>query len=355
MKASIFRKFIHVFAIVSIIGMVGYFLPAPSSYANTIYHDFIFPIAIGYILSYVFFIMTVLIPIEYRKQSVRKNIDLTEYEVSNKLFSVFNIIFDNVMYQKQIKAGTLIKEDIKLALQNKCLHKEYIKPDGYAEKFIAIGEKLENISKELESLISQVLIINEFLSEDEINIFFSIRKKLSVYDFYLDKKLYFSPYEAKHQNISYMSDNYYELYLLYVRVQQIVYKNNLNIRDIYFDKIQYLYYSKQFDKVIGLIKKDSIVLQSQDKVWVRQYYMLAKYQIGDKTEAYNILISLLHEDLDIVSWRSIFLDMYDDEVNTILSNNCKKQLIKKMFDMLENEKQTYELFRNCNQYIMDNY
>jgi len=355
LKISKYRKFIHVLAIISTLGMIGYFFPAPSLYADTLYHDFIFPIAMGYMLSYIFFILTVLIPTEYRTQNVRKNIDLIEYEITTKLFFIFHTIFDNSMYQKQIKSGTLVKEDIELALQNKCLNKEYIKPDGYAEKFIAIGEKLKNISNEIDSLISQVLIFNEYLSEEEINIFLNIRKKLFMYDFNLDKELYFSPFMAKHQNISYMSNNYYELYLLNKKIQQIVFKNKLNIRDVYFDKIQHFYYSKQFDKVIDLIKKDSIVLQSQDKVWVRQYYMLAQYQIGNKTEAYSMLISSLNENLDIVSWRSIFDDMYDEEVKNILSEHCKEQLVKKMFDTLKNEKRIYEEYKKSNQYIKDKY
>ncbi|MDK2967899.1 hypothetical protein [Lacrimispora sp.] len=355
MKGNIYHKLIHVFAIVSIIGMIGYFLPAPSLYADTLYHDFIFPIAIGYILSYVFFILTVLIPTEYRKQVVRKNIDLIQYEICNKLFFIFNTIFDNNMYQKQIKAGLITKEDIDLALQNKCLHKEYVKPDGYAEKFIAIGENLKNISKETKDLISQILIFNEFLSEEEIDIYFSIKKKLFTYDFDFDKALYYSTFQAKNQNISYMSVNYYELYLFYKKIQQILFNSNLKIRDLFFDKIQFFYNSNQYKKVINLIKKNRIELQSQDKLWVRHYYMQAQYHIGNKTEAYNILTSLLNEGLDIVSYRGIFNYMYDDEVKNILSLHCKEQRIKEMFDILNKENQKYEEDKKNNQYIKDNY
>lgn len=81
--------------------MVGYFLPVPCVYADELYHDFIFPIVIGYLLSYIFYTLTVLIPANNRKQKVRKNRDLIEYEIYSKLFFVFNTICDNTIYQRK--------------------------------------------------------------------------------------------------------------------------------------------------------------------------------------------------------------------------------------------------------------
>lgn len=346
---------IHILAVISVLGMVGYFLPAPCVYSDELYHDFVFPIATGYFLSYIFYILTVLIPADYRKKKIRKNLDLVEYEIYSTLFRIFDIIFDNSMYQKKIVAGTILKEDLNLALQNKCLHKEYIKADGYAEKFIAIGDQLKEASNQVDSLIYQVMVFNEYLSEEEIDIFLSIRKRLFTYDFDLDKALFYSPFAAKNQNIAYMSNNYYELYLLYKDIQKIVFKNTLNIRDIYFSKIQHFYYSEQYDKVVNLVKKDSISLPTHDKVWINQYFMLAQYKINNKSEAYKILTSLLQNDLDIISYRNIFQDMYDEEVKNILSQYCKEELIEKMLGILKNENDAYEEYRNNNLNIKNTY
>lgn len=222
---------INILAVLSVLGMASYFLPAPNAYADELYHNFMFPIVIGYFLSYIFYLLTVLIPTKHRKKLVRKNLDVIEYEICDSLFHIFDIIFYKNNYQKQIKAGNLKKENIECALKNKCLYLGHDKWDVFTEKLVPIGESLKEASKKAESFIEQILIFNEYLSENEIDILFSVKDKLFKYDFDFDMFKHYAPYKFATQNIAYMSENYYDLYVLYIEVQQIVFKNKLKLKN----------------------------------------------------------------------------------------------------------------------------
>lgn len=353
MKNVKYSYVIHGLALISIIGLIGYFLPAPSMEADIIYHDFIYEISMGYVLAYIFFILTVVIPEETRKRKLSYNIDIDEYEIITKLLFIFQTIFGSTLYQSKIKSGNLNQDDIELALQNKCLHKEFTWNDGYADEFEPIGEKLKELSQSIDDLISQLFVFKNYLSEEEIDNLMTIRNKIFTYDFDLDKFMY--QLRPKYQNLIFMGSNFYELYKLYMEIQKILFSRKVSNRNIYFDKILYLYYSEQYKELLNFIKKNTIILNDSDKQWVNKFCMLAKYKLGNKIKSHEMLVSELNKKLDIVSWRNIIIDMYDDEVKEILNKYADEKDVKMMLSILENERQIYEVDIKKKQYIKENY
>ncbi|PNV83857.1 MAG: hypothetical protein C0627_03435 [Sulfurimonas sp.] len=300
------------------------------------------------------------IPESKKYKSLRPIVELDMYQIYSSLFHLFDLIMrykdaSPSFFQEKIRGGTLSRNDIKLGLQNKCLNASYLFDPKISHLLMPIGEQIFESSKKIEQLIDKIFSFNQFSSPIELLLLEKIRQELKKYD-YDERRIKENAVSVTGfpsvPVIYYREENFYDLYKLFIELQDIVLnRNNYFDRNIFIFKIQYLFYSGQYQQCINHINKNRNYF-SEDINFSQNYYALCQYQIDNKKEFYKTIDNIYKErpyNGSLVSSRSFLKDFTEDEK---LINILKKYYTEEEYEYfkvtIEQEKEHFDLFMNTN-------
>lgn len=191
------------------------------------------------------------IPEMSRINKIRAKVDLNMYQVYINMFSLFDQImrFNNHSpsnYQEKIRGNRLDRSDIELGLQNKCLNEYYLFDININKLLLPIGHNLYDRIKLIDSIIERIFNFSSCLSSDEILLLEGIRTQLHIYDLenYNKKALIVlgdTNFYPVNPSLSYMTDNFYELFQLHIKLQDAVFRNDFENRDLFLIKINTIF------------------------------------------------------------------------------------------------------------------
>lgn len=183
-------------------------------------------IATSLIASVVFWIGFSVVPFLLRYFRIRPRVENDIMAIQLQLFFFVQIPFLQSIhtasdFQPDIKAKKIGKSDIKNALYGKCLSAECCKGE-FEHRLLPVGEKLVKISNEIDKRIDRIQCYSVFLRTREILVLKEIRDRIHMYE-YVEYKDIIDGKEFVPLNptISYMSDNFYELLILYHKINAI--------------------------------------------------------------------------------------------------------------------------------------
>ncbi|HWD86698.1 MAG TPA: hypothetical protein VG367_01140 [Mucilaginibacter sp.] len=290
-----------------------------SNYTIDWFKDISIPITLSIVSAIIFWLVFSVFPERKRRNRIRPKIDLDIYDVYTNLFSVFDLIMrpnghSPSNYQHKIRGNKFQREDLHLGLQDKCLNELYLYDKNVANLLYPIGKELNRFASKIDIDIEHLFSFNQYLATNEILLLEKIRKKLQVYDLNADPRTSIGnkEYRPVDPSLSYMSSNIFELYQLFIQLQEIVFKNRYTDRNIVITRIQYYFYSDQFKKCQTLIKKATINYSKEDR-FLKFYSFLCKYNLGQKSEAYFFLEDILKNKPDLISSRDFLSNFIQDK------------------------------------------
>ncbi|MBX4266519.1 hypothetical protein [Clostridium estertheticum] len=349
-------RILMVLACFNFIGLCLYFVPEAFYGGDKLYHELLLPIFLGYLLSYLFYMITIYLPEKERYIQIRPKIEQQQYYVYTSLFQLMDELFDQ-HFHEELLSGTLSEDDFSVALQNKCLNRTYLF-DEYAKEYILIGDKLKAVSEKIEIEISRIYSFHDYLFGEEINILGDIRTKLFTYD--LDRNAPVVVIDGKEfgllcPNIEYMYRNYYEIYKLFLQLQKNVFTYKFENRDLVINKIQYYFCAKQYKQCQEVII-NKMNEYEEDKDLMMSYYIRCLYEVNDKTGALERLEELFKNKLNILTWRSLFKDIINDkEVKILLEKYYSYKEVSSMQKLINEEKNIIQEFTMKNKRIKKYY
>jgi hypothetical protein len=300
------------------------------------FKDFIYPILLSIIAAIIFWFVFSFFPESRRRKKIRPKLDLDMYNVYTTLFFIFDLVMRSNNYspsnfQYRIKGNKLSKEDIDLGLQNKCLNETYLYDNNVNKHLLVIGKSLFESASKIDLIVERLFNFSNYLTADEILLLEKIRKKLQVYelgDYNTNASTVIGGIELKPVNpsISYMSQNFFELYELFIKFQDIVYNNSYLDRDISISKVQHYYYSGQYNKCKNEIA-NAITKYPMDKSFLDFYSFLSEYNSGQRDISYIKLETILKNKPHLVSSRSFLSDLLQDK--------RVKELVEKYYTAIE--------------------
>lgn len=312
------------------------------------FKDFINPIILSVIAGIIFWFIFSFLPEHKRLKKLRPKLDLDIYQAYMNLFFLLDLVMrpnnhSPSDYQQKIKGNKLTRDDLELGLQDKCLNETYLYDSHVSEALMPIGKGLFDIASEIDLNIENLYSFSNYLTADEILLLEKIRKKLKVYDLNNYSKSAISligGMELKPVNpsLSYMAQNLYELYLLFIHLQKLVYNNSYSDRDIFISEVQHYYYSDQFAKckqaAIGGILK-----YPKDKNFLEFYSFMSEYKLGKTESAYLMLANILKDKPHLVSSRGFLSDfLADTKVSSLIEKLYSEKEVSELKEVLKREK-----------------
>ena len=311
------------------------------------FKDLIYPILLSIIAAVIFWLVFSYFPERSRRRKIRPKLDLDMYNVYTNLFSIFDLVMrpnnhSPSNFQPKIKGNKLEKEDLELGLQNKCWNETYLYDTNVSKNLLVIGKNLFEIASKIDRTVERLFNFSNYLSADEILILEKIRKKLQVYglsDYNRNAASIIGGMELKPVNpsLSFMSQNLFELYKLFIQFQDLVYSNNYIDRDISISKVQHYFYSGQYEKCKKEISK-SIFKYPDDKNFLDFYSFLSEYTSGQKDKSYKMLDTILKSKPHLVSSRGFIDDLLnDDKIKELIQKHYTENEITELRLVLKRE------------------
>ena len=319
----------------------------------------------------IFWLVFSYFPEQKKYKSLRPIVELDIYQIYNSLFHFFDLIMSHKnpspsFFQEKIRGGRLSRSDIKLGLQNKCLNESYLFDPKISDQLMPIGEKIFDSSKKIEQLIDKIFSFNQFSSPQELLLLEKIRQELKKYDY--------SEQQVKNNAVTimgsqqlypsvpviyYREENFYNLYELFVELQDIVLnKNKYFDRDVFILKIQYLYYSSKYKQCLNHIERHRRLFPDEMN-FCQNYYALCEYALGNKNKFYEIIEDLYKDrphNGGLVYSRSFLKDFIEDEkLINILKKYHTDEEYKYFKATVEKEKEYFDLFVNTNKSLSKYY
>lgn len=318
------------------------------------FKDFINPVLLSVIAGIIFWLIFSLLPERKRMKKIRPKLDLDMYNVYMNLFFLLDLVMrpnchSPSDFQQKIKGNKLTKEDLELGLQDKCMNETYLYDSNVSKALIVTGKSMFDRAAEIDLNIEHLYSFSNYLTADEIILLERIRKKLQVYDLHDFNRSAVSVIggvELKPVNpsLSYMAQNIYELYLLYIQLQKLVFNNHYSDRDIFISKVQYYFYTEQFAKC----KKKSaeeILKYPKDKHFLEFYSFMSEFKLGKSESAYSMLENLLKEKPHLVSNRSFLSDfLVDKKVSSLLERFYSEKEISELKEVLKRENMKEKIY-----------
>jgi hypothetical protein len=305
--------------------------------------DIVIPIVLSIIAAVIFWLIFDYFPNKRRYSKIRPKVEFNMYNVYKSLFNYIEVTlrynnYSPSMFQNEIRGGILQKEDIILGLQNKCLNDSYLF-DENSSLFVMIGTSLLDKVNKINVEIDKLFNFNNYLNADEILLLEKIRTKLFTYEYNLtaQTKIGNQIYTCVNPNLSYMANNIFEIYKLFLQLQNIIFLNKYFERDILLHAVQYYYHSNKYK----LCKKQlqiNIEKYQDCKGILQCYDFLCDYMLNRKDEAYEKIENLFKNTIDLVSNRNFFkLIIKEDRVQVLLKQYFMEADIKKFMDIINDE------------------
>ena len=292
--------------------------------------NLLLPILLSIISACIFWLFFDYYPRKRRYKKIRPKVEFDLYQMHLDLFFYCLVPFRinsgmSFGNQSEVAAGCLIKEEIELWLQDKCLNDSY-KYDENQHLLISIGGELEKFALKFSEKLKKAMDFNAYLSVEEILLLQQIEYKLSIYSYQgtAESKIGNKVYHPLNPNLAYMAGNMHEIYRLYLTLRERVLDfklisknlNNESLPNFNLEKTVGFYHRGQYKKCIQLSKK----IKEDGINWV---YYKCLLKLGRKKEAYkNLRSSLNSTTLELVSLRNYLApEIFED---TEVLNVCKE-------------------------------
>lgn len=326
---------------------------------------FWFPLLHSLLSAFIFWIVFSVYPQKKRKNQIRPIVEYDLYSIQNGLFSIFDLLFRMNMhspsqFQAEIRSGKLVKRDFYIALQSKCLNETYLYPDQIKKSYLIIGEELLSRYESIYKLIDKVTNYNEYATTDELLLLEQIRTNLQTYSLNEKSILRSSTaiiggqkLQAVVSNLGYMYQSMYDLYMLYMELQKIIFlQAKYQNRDLLIHKVQFLYYSGQYKKCQKAIKR--WMNDYPDTESLMSYYgLLCDFKL--KKTNYDKVKSVLEKKYyngSLVSSRDLLKELLADEtVNSLIESLYPKEEIDSMQQVMKTEEMQKKEFLDMNNAI----
>ncbi len=333
--------------------------------------NFIYPVLLSLISALIFWITFSYYPEKKRGKKIRPIVELDFLNIYNSLFSIFDTIMKHQEnspseYQSVIRSGALSLNDIKLGIQNKCLNSNYLYDENVNPQLIIIGKSIYESSVHIDYLVDKIISFSQYTSAEEILLLEEIRTELRKYDFG-DENIEKNPgssiagkiYLPTIPIIYYRVKNFYDLYELFLKLQQLVLKKNRRFdRNIFIYKMQYLFHSKSYKKCKKFIDKNKVKFKKEANLF-NNYYALCEYNLGNKSRFYSCIDSIYKDRPyrgSLVSSRETLKDFVTDKkVIEILARYHSKEEIEKLEAIVKEDIKRKDTFiknnRNLSEYF----
>jgi hypothetical protein len=317
-----------------------------------IINDVVNPIAFSIIAAIIFWFIFNFIPDRKRYLKVRPKVEYNMYSIYKKLFNYIDLtlkhsIYSPSMFQDKIRGELLKKEDFILGLQNKCLNDSYLF-DENSSSFIVIGDSLLNEATKISDEIDKLFNFNNYLCADEILLLEKIRTKLFTYEYkgVSQNKIGDKIYTCINPNVAYMADNIFELYKLFIQLQNIIFSNKYTERDIFLNLVQYYYYSCNYKQCQKQVQMN--LEKYQDCKGILQCYdFLCDYMLNRKDEFYKKIENLFKAKIDLVSNRNFLKPIIkDDRVQELLKQYFTENDLERVSTVIDEEENMKTIYNN---------
>lgn len=316
--------------------------------------DFLYSFILSILSAIIFWLTFSFFPNQKRKKKIRPIFELDMYTVYSSVFSIFDLIMrahdrSPSSFQSKIRGGKLTDEDIELGLQNKCINATYLFDSKINGQLIVTGERLYEIVSKIDLTVEHIFGFSSYLSAYEVLILERIRKKLQTYDLgnFNNNASVVVGGEVLYpvnSSISYMKNNFHELYDIFLEYQVHIFKILTLDRDITINKVQYYFYSGQLKKCIRLIDI-AISKYPNDISFLSFYSALCQYNIGSKEKAYEEFSSIFNLKPHLVSSRGFLKDvLQDDRIKNMINSNYEAKEIMELDSVLDVEEQDSNSF-----------
>ena len=323
--------------------------------------EFTVAVITSLVASIVFWLTFDIIPRKVALKKVKPLIDYDLYQVYMKLFIFIETPFKRFentasLYQNEIFTGILTESEFKLFLSTKCLTEQYQSIDENSKKLMPIGNKLQNITDEIERIINQLYVFNHYLSAKQILICRQILDKLNTYSY--DSPAYINDRDGTihyciNPTVGYMSRMFKEVYDLYLQLQKYLINSNksevfANYRVIMESSmISSLFYQGKYKKVCLLIKKTGNYLS-------QPLYFRSLYLLNRREESKKAMIDFLrHSSIHLIGLRNSFEEVIqDDSMKSILISERSEEEVNDMIRCLNQEHSSKDDFRHFAEKMM---
>ncbi len=238
----------------------------------------------------------------------------------------------------------LNKDDFDIWLQNKCLNESF-QINEMGKYLVPIGEDLADSSKKIIEKIDKSSTYFSFMKSKEILLLRKIRAKLEAYSFTDSADIMVGQYVVRPVilNMSYMANNFFELYKCFLELQTITWtykrKNSPIDRRIVdsfnLDKATMYYYSDKLKRCHSFLKRNKTI---EKTAWLSLLFR-CEYKQEKKQKAYYSLRALLDSTSQKpIYLRSYFGDLYQmDDVRSILLDRYSEEELLAMEECLSRE------------------
>lgn len=318
--------------------------------------DFIYPFILSIASAYIFWLVFSNLPEKSRRKKLRPKLELDIYHVYMDLFTIFDAVMKHnghspSSFQREIKGRKLTKEIINIGLQNKCLNETYLYDKNVSEHLLPLGEMLFSKSEKIDETLEKVFNFSSFLDTEEILLLERVRKQFQVYSYKSNAGSMVGGVKLMPVNpsLAYMTENLFELYNLFIQLDDLIFKFDYRNRDVTIHMVQNLYLSDKYDLSIGEIK-DALTKYPKDKAFFDSYYILSEFKRGHKSISYSKLKEFLSSRPNLLSHRHIFEEIIqDDKVLEILAQDYKPIEIDELKELLNTESQLKSGFQTNNE------
>ena len=342
-----------------------------SLYENFTILNSLISIILSLISACIFWIFFSYWPEKKRSNKLRPVVEIFLFNVYRKIFSIFDTIMRHAehspsFYQSDIISGKLSKNDIELGLQNKCLNKHYKYDLNINIYLLIIGQKVQDDINDIDKLLNRILSYYTYATTEELLLLEDIREKIHTYfnERYINHKCEYTIngeiMRPVNPTLSSYKENFYEIYLLFCKLQKIVLRKKFTNRDHFINKVQWLYYSDEYRLCIKATKKaikNQADSSEEDLVFYRSYLALSARNLNKMRLFYKYIDEIYSArpyNGSLVSSRSTLENVIKDKkVVGILNKYHTSEEITDLRKSIQQEKLVKEKFISNNKMIKE--
>lgn len=311
------------------------------------YNETIAAIITSLIASVVFWTAFNLIPKLIERRKLKPLLDFDLYQIYLKLAHFLEIPLyyskhSPSFLQYKLYAGGLKKDDYRLYLATKCLTEEYQDVDAMAKYLMPIGDNLKTVSNEIYGMIQKLYIFNKYLTAKQILICRKIADKVTTYNYEIKafEKVGEQILGPVDPTILYMSGMFYETYIIFLQLQDILIKQKPTKNDfgdfysnIRMRKMELLYSRGNYAKVAKISK-------GKNDINSNSFYFKSLYRKGNIDKGLAALRNHLQADSTrLIYQRGQFEEFIDDpKIHKMLIEIRSKEEYHEMIDCINREK-----------------
>lgn len=308
---------------------------------------FVYEVESSFVAGIIFWFIVSFLPGWRRRKKIRPKLELGICDVYRSLFWMLDCVMRFIPhspsgFQKEIRANMLRPEDIELGLQNKCLNKTFLYDPAVSRSLIVAGGELFEMATKIDETIDRAFSFSDYVSSREILLLEQVRTTLHVYDLKsFDKPAMISidgkPLAPVNPSLSYMKENFVQLYELFGKLQRLVFGNRYEDRGVLTDKIQGMCDQGRCGPCRRLLRRAEARFP-RDEIFWKFHRFRCEYQTGNTAAACRTLDRILKAKPDLVSSRGFVADaMIHSDVRQVIDRYYTKEEIEKLSSVVREE------------------